>query len=203
MGVPYWVSTMHGYWPESVLMISVFVIIIPHHLHIVGLICQFSQWSIRLVKKIMIRYYKNWWKQQVRLSNNVNVFDPRGFVMTTFEDSNIVYSMLWQRQGVKQHNCHLINTLRSGPNGCHSPDDILKGIFLKFVPKVPIANTPALVQIMTWRQPGDKPLSEPMMHIGVTWSQWVNCYQLNFFCVHSRASHRSYTAYLGSSPLPQ
>ena len=36
-------------------------------------------------------------------------------------------------------------------------------ISLKFVPKGPINNIPALVQIMAWRQTGDKPLSEPMM----------------------------------------
>ena len=46
-------------------------------------------------------------------------------------------------------------------------------ISLKFVPKGPIYNIPALVQIMAWRRPGDKPLSEPMMdslptHICVT-----------------------------------
>ena len=50
---------------------------------------------------------------------------------------------------------------------------------LKFVPKCPINNIPALVQIMAWRRPGDKPLSEPMMvslptHICATRSQWVN-----------------------------
>ena len=33
---------------------------------------------------------------------------------------------------------------------------------LKFVPKGPINNTPALVQMMDWRRPGDKPLSEPI-----------------------------------------
>ena len=42
-----------------------------------------------------------------------------------------------------------------------------------------IYNIPALVQIMAWRRPGDKPLSEPMMvsllmHICVTRPQWVN-----------------------------
>ena len=54
-------------------------------------------------------------------------------------------------------------------------DDIFKSIFLnenvwisinislKFVPKGPINNIPALVQIMAWRRAGDKPLSEPMM----------------------------------------
>ena len=36
-------------------------------------------------------------------------------------------------------------------------------ISLKFVPKGLINNIPALVQIMAWRRPGDKPLSEPMM----------------------------------------
>ena len=55
------------------------------------------------------------------------------------------------------------------------PDDIFRNIFfnenvqilnkisLTFVPKAPINNIPALVQIMAWRRPGDKPLSEPMM----------------------------------------
>ena len=49
---------------------------------------------------------------------------------------------------------------------------------LKFVPKGRINNIPALVQIMAWRRPGNKPLSEPMMvslltHICVTMPQWV------------------------------
>ena len=83
------------------------------------------------------------------------------------------------------------NTLRPRPNGQHFADDIFKLIFfnvnvwislnisLTFVPKGPINNTPALVQIMAWRRPGDKPLFEPEMvglptHICVTLSQWVN-----------------------------
>ena len=48
-----------------------------------------------------------------------------------------------------------------------------------FLKNVRINNIPALVQIMAWRRPGDKPLSEPMMvslltHICVTRPQWVN-----------------------------
>ena len=48
----------------------------------------------------------------------------------------------------------------------------------KFDPKVWINNIPALVQIMVWRRPGDKPLSYPMMfrlltHICVIRPQWV------------------------------
>ena len=55
----------------------------------------------------------------------------------------------------------------------------LSKISLKFVPKGPINNNPALVKIMAWRRPGDKPLSDPMMvslltHICVTRPQWVN-----------------------------
>ena len=100
---------------------------------------------------------------------------------------------------VKQHHgrsllCvynHDINTLRPRRNGQHFADDIFKRIFfnenvrisikisLKFVPKGPVYNIQALVQIMAWRRPGDKPLSEPMMvslptHICVTRPQWVN-----------------------------
>ena len=52
-------------------------------------------------------------------------------------------------------------------------------ISLEFVPKVPINNIPALVQIMAWHRPGDKPLFKPMMvsllmHICVIRPQWVN-----------------------------
>ena len=65
------------------------------------------------------------------------------------------------------------------------------GISLKFVPQVRINNIPALAQIMAWRRPGDKPLSESMMvslltHICITRSQlvkadnWLNSiWQLN------------------------
>ena len=50
-------------------------------------------------------------------------------------------------------------------------------ISIKFAPKGPINNIPALVQIMAWCRPGDKPLSEPvmvnlLMHIR-TWPQWL------------------------------
>ena len=41
---------------------------------------------------------------------------------------------------------------------------ILLKISLKFVLEVRIHNISALVQIMTWRQPGDKPLSEPLVY---------------------------------------
>ena len=40
---------------------------------------------------------------------------------------------------------------------------ILIWISLKFVPKGPIDNTPALVHVIAWRRPGAKPLPEPML----------------------------------------
>ena len=35
--------------------------------------------------------------------------------------------------------------------------------FIEIVPNCPTNNFPSLVQIMAWRRPGDKPLSEPML----------------------------------------
>ena len=83
-----------------------------------------------------------------------------------------------------------INTLRPRQNGRHFTDDTFKCIFLnenirisikislKFVSKGPINSIPALVQIMAWRRPGGKSLSEPMMvrlltHICLTQPQWI------------------------------
>ena len=85
----------------------------------------------------------------------------------------------------------ICNTLRPRQNSRNFPGDFFKCIFLnenvwisikislKFVSKGPINCMTALVQIMAWRRPGDKPLSEPMLvslltHIGVTLPQWVN-----------------------------
>ena len=101
--------------------------------------------------------------------------------------------MVWHRprpQAVNWTKADLVNTLRPGQNGRHFPDDIFNCIFLndnvyisikiplKFVPQGPINNILTLIQIMDWRHPGDKHLSEPMIvilltHICVTRLQWV------------------------------
>ena len=92
------------------------------------------------------------------------------------------------------HQLACFYTLRQWQDGRHFPDNIFKSIFLnenvwisikislKFVPRCPITNSPALVQIMAWYRPGDKPLSEPMMvslptHICITWPKWVNSFR--------------------------
>ena len=76
----------------------------------------------------------------------------------------------WRNKDVQS-----INTLRPIQDAQLFADDIFKCIFLneniiilsknslKFVPKVPINNILALVQIMAWRRPGYRPSSEPMM----------------------------------------
>ena len=68
-----------------------------------------------------------------------------------------------------------LDTLRLRQNGRRFADNTFKRIFLnenvrisikislKFAPKGPINNNPALVQIKAWRHAGDKPLSEAMM----------------------------------------
>ena len=92
---------------------------------------------------------------------------------------------------IAPQEANIINTLRPRQDGRYFADDVLKCIFLnenvwislkiplKLVPSGPINNIPALVQIMAWHRPGDKPLSESMLvfvptYICVTPPQWVN-----------------------------
>ena len=91
-------------------------------------------------------------------------------------------------QRIPDFASHGINSLRPRRNRRHFADDTFKRIFLnenvsisveislKFVPKGPVNNIPTLVQIMAWRRPGNRPLSEPTivrlpMHICVTQPQ--------------------------------
>ena len=121
---------------------------------------------------------KIWWKCTVLSSANCRA------LCLGLNESNTIHV------GVE---CSIVNTLRPRQDGRYFADDILKCIFLnenvwislkiplKFVPKGPINNSPAQVQIMAWRRPGDKPLSEPMMdkiptHICVTRPQWVKLF---------------------------
>ena len=69
----------------------------------------------------------------------------------------------------------ILNSSPPGRNDHHFRDDIFKCIFvnkefwigiqmsLKFVPKGPIDNKWALVEVMPWRQIGDKPFPELMV----------------------------------------
>ena len=98
--------------------------------------------------------------------------------------NHLLWSCSIKHQGLEMY----ISSL-PGHNGRHFADDIFKCIFLnenvwislkislKFVRKVQINNISALIQIIAWRWPGDKPLSETKMfslprHICITWPQW-------------------------------
>ena len=71
--------------------------------------------------------------------------------------------------------CPSLQLISPGQNGRHFAHDIFRCILmnekhyisikmaLKFVPKSPIDNYPALVQRMDWRRISDKPLSQPML----------------------------------------
>ena len=84
---------------------------------------------------------------------------------------------------------YFLNTLMPRQNGRHLADNIFRCIFLneniwisikvslKFVPKGPIDNFPAVVQIMVWRRSSEKPLSELMLvslltHLCTARPQW-------------------------------
>ena len=98
-----------------------------------------------------------------------------------------------------------VNILRAR-NIRHFADDIFRFIFLnysvlisikishRFIPRSPINNTPALVQIVAWPRTGHKPLFERMMiilltYICVTLPQWVKtwwwiCLKLAIYINH-------------------
>ena len=98
-----------------------------------------------------------------------------------------VYSQIVTWHSSEKYYFIHFNTLRPRQNGRHFADDtfalkenvrISIKISLNFVPKSPIDNISALFQMMAWRRPGDKPLSEAIMvslltHICVARPQWV------------------------------
>ena len=143
----------------------------------------------------------NFFKPRYNLEQVIVIKHKPTFCLTWLDDtgirfSRVIYGTLthWGRE-----------------NGCHFPDDIFKCIFLnwnvwisiksslKLVPRGLINNIPALVQIMAWRRPGDKPSSGPVMvrlltHICVTRPQWVKwylcyCSYLKWRSQHSQQMH--------------
>ena len=141
--------------------------------------------------KIVLFWFKFHWKMFPRFQlTNIQHY-PKAI--------NRGQAIIWTNDGLVHWHIYVLlsldefKTLKPRQNGRHFPDNIFQCIFLnenvwilikislKFVPKLRIKNIPALVQIMDWRRPGDKPLSEPMRvrlptHICVTQPQWVNHY---------------------------
>ena len=142
------------------------------------------------------------WRSSVKFQGhsakkNRRFWPKLGFLDRKIDNLNPIWVRLLGRSQLSNpSDLPCFNTLRPRQDGRHFADDVLKCIFmnenvwislkipLKFVPRGPINNIPALVQIMAWRRPGDRPLSEPMLvfvptHICVTRPQWVN--PLGFF----------------------
>ena len=155
------------------------------------------RWQVNHGRKVTVR-------QQIMLNlqHKLAQLIPSVFPVTKARahiSTEIVKWYIWPmfhcldlRKTLMSHGAvYQFNTLSPRQNGRHFPDDIFKWIFLnenvrisinmslKFVLSGPISNIPTLVQVIAWRRPGDKPLSEPMMvrlptHICVTRPQWVN-----------------------------
>ena len=134
-------------------------------------------WDYKTIAPVKVKYLWRVWMNTPNELDKSYWYDGN----KTTESKNILWVILCSM---------LLNTLRPRQNGRHFLDDIFKCIFLnenvciaikislKFVPSGPINTIPALVEIMAWRRPGDKPLSQPMMvnlltHICVTRPQWV------------------------------
>ena len=120
---------------------------------------------------------------------------------TSFHDVGVwpFYELIWTFHLFDHSYSYLTRQ-----DGRHFPNDILKWIFLnenlwllikislKLLPLSLMNNISALVQIMAWCPPGDKPLSKPMMvslltHIRLTRPQWVKGNDtLQNRCFHSK-----------------
>ena len=110
-----------------------------------------------------------WDKMIVTLKINCKISN---ISCTESQNSNVCLSLQLSLHNILKPG---VNTLRPRQYCRHFADDIFNCIFmnenvwilikisLKFVPKFQINNIPALVQIMAWRRPGDKRLSEQMV----------------------------------------
>ena len=149
-------------------------------------LCQYYLWNGNLLHGKMVFIILKWASV---------VYQVVQYLLVILLVISLILITLWS-PSIVFHSLHFviskyINTLWPRQNGRHFADDTFNRIFvnanarisikfsLKFVPKGPINNIPALVQIMAWHRPGDKPLSEPVMvslltHICVTRPQWVN-----------------------------
>ena len=138
----------------------------------------------------IIKHFQHWFSYSPFACSESSHLSPEPMLPYHYKidktSLNVWMSMLWSSWW--HHYC--INSLRPRLNRRPFADDIFKCIFLnenelfslkislKLVLEGPINNISALVRIMAWRRPGDKPLSEPMMvsllsHICVTRPQWV------------------------------
>ena len=158
--------------------------------------CDIATYSIVLYLWLITAFLStlNWWDIQTILSRS-NIEFGRNMIKRDHFSHHFLSSPArgltqWENTllnyiDAQKQPWDNINTLSPRQNGRHFADDIFKCIFfnenicisikisLKFVPKCPINNIPALVQIMAWCRPGDRPLSEAMMVNGRIYASLV------------------------------
>ena len=146
-------------------------------------------------------------RQLIECSTIVQVNNPRWSVDSP--DKGTVMCKVSPQHDIIMNDLHphwcfcLINSSPPGQNGHHFADNIFKCIFmdekfyiltwisLKFVPKGPIDNDAALVQVIAWHQTSDKPLPEPMLTQltiyatlgGDKLTSWNNLVSINPLCI--------------------
>ena len=117
--------------------------------------------------------------KKIRLKTSSAKWRPFCLDLNELRDLIMFQDIHW----LSPHSCNIFNILKPRQNGHYFTHDVFKSIFvnenllilikhpLKFIPKGPINNIPALVQVMAWRQSGDKPLSEwPISRQANTWT---------------------------------
>ena len=132
-----------------------------------------SQWNILRIagKQVKIREYIHIhtyidmyiyiWKHVYESDANKNDYNQHAITITVCVQIQLFDTLTYLSRDT-MHDRHLADDIFK----CISLNEnewISIEIPLEFLPKGPINNSPALVQIMAWRRPGDKPLFEPMM----------------------------------------
>ena len=135
----------------------------------------------KFINVINLVYFKSVWKSWLHTGTDNFVDGPKYMnieYITAFSTKSALcccYAMpcLTTSSLFTGHEIFL-NSPPRGKNCRHFADDTFKcvlmnkniciiRILLKYVPKGPIDNRPALVQVRAWRWSGDKPLPEPIL----------------------------------------
>ena len=149
--------------------------------------------SIRCFMRLFVFSGLWLWHSQKRLPHLIRVSSGQSSVLyvsvqVIVLESNIHFGCRWYIHWSWDKMAISLQTTYSNAFSWMKMYEFPIKISLKFVPKGSINNIPALVQIMAWRWPGDKPLSEAMMvrllmHICVIQPQWVN---ISVYCRNSK-----------------
>ena len=129
----------------------------------------FSQYLILSKHSLPIEYPTNIWQVSLQL-----ICSDTHQIGIWFKESTRYFNSLRPRQ-----NGHHFQTTFSNVISWMKMYEFPLRFHWSLFPRVDFNNIPALGQIMAWRRPGDKPLSEPMMvslltHRCATRPQWVN-----------------------------